>query len=714
MKKRTIALLLCIASLVAVFAGCAKGIDPTSEYKGQQIAMYLSETIYDLDPANAYVNESTKDVVSLLFDTLFTLDEKGKVKKSLVDEYEIDEKKNKNNGTVEYYMYITLDDTCWSDGTPISADDVVFAWKRVLSYTESYSAAPLLFDIKNARAYNRGDVSEDDIGLTADRQRLTIQFEGKIDYDQFMLNLTSLALAPLREDVVSKGDDWAKKPSSMVTSGPYKLARISFSNTNEPTIFNNYMTNEYGEVLKDNAAKKAVINSFILERNAYYYRSTDVNNPDYLDKFVKPYRLVVDCAMSDADILEAYKGGTIMYLGDIPVSIRGQLKDSATTKDYSMSTTTLYFNLNEKLTRYVEVKDSVPKTYTREEYDNVLFTNPKVRQALSMALDRDSIANKLVFAKAATGIVPTGVFESNSAKELFRDNSSNNYSTLKKNVTKAQELLASAGVNPAGQTITLTYAIYDDAHKVIAEEFIKPAWEALGFTVELNGLGAIINNDYDKYIQEVPTDVCDDTFAETLKNGEFEVILLDYVAISADPFSVLAPFAKDFSGTKMDMSDPTNYQSSPHISGYDSKAYNEKIETAFKQKDPEKRVSALHAAEDILMNDMPIVPIVFNNIAYVANEELDFNNTKFFFWNKATNYYGVDNLKLIQVDDYDAYLDTCEAFYAKKFDTYKQNPLSYFGGKNFKDLTFEQFKEETTNYSYLFKRLKDYKMSVDE
>lgn len=690
MKKRIIALLLCIASLVVVFAGCAKGIDPTSEYKGQQIAMYLSETLYDLDPANAYANESTKDVVSLLFDTLFTLDEKGKVKKSLVDEYEIEEKKNKNNGSIEYYMHITLKDTCWSDGTPISADDIVFAWKRLLSYTDSYAAASLLFDIKNARAYNKGDVSEDDIGLTADKELLTIQFEGKIDYDQFLLNLTSLALAPLREDVVSKGDDWAKKPSSMVTSGPYKLARISFSETGE-TIKNDYRLNEYGDYEKDNAARQAVINSFILERNAYYYRSTDVNNPDYLDKYVKPYRLVVDCGMSDKDVLEAYKGGTIMYIGDIPVSLRSQLKDQATTKEYSMSTTTLYFNLR-----------------------NELFASKEVRQALSMALDRNAIANKLVFAKAATGIVPTGVFESNSAKKLFRDNGKNNYSTLTKNPSKAQELLSKAGVTANGTTITLTYAIYDDAHKTIAESYIKPAWEALGFTVELNGLSAIINNDYDKYIQDIPTDVCDDTYAEALRNGEFEVILLDYVAISADPFSVLAPFAKEFSGSEMDMSDPTNYQAAPHITGYDSKEYNDKIEAAFKQKDPEKRTSALHAAEDILMNDMPIVPIVFNNSAYVASEKLDFNNTRFFFWKKASNYYGVDNLKLIQVDDYDAYLDTCEAFYKKKFDTYKQNPLSYFGGKNYKDLTFEQFKEETSNYSYLFKRLKDYKMKADD
>ena len=221
MKKRIIALFLCLASVVVVFAGCAKGIDPTSEYKGQQITMYLTENVYDLDPANAYTNESTRSVVSLLFDTLFTLDEKGNVKESLADSYRIEEKKSRDGGNTEYYMYITLKTTYWSDSTPVTADDVVFAWKRLLSYNESYPAAALLFDIKNARAYNKGDVSEDDIGLTADKELLTIQFEGKIDYDQFILNLTSLALAPLREDIAGKGDDWAKKPGTMVCSGPF-------------------------------------------------------------------------------------------------------------------------------------------------------------------------------------------------------------------------------------------------------------------------------------------------------------------------------------------------------------------------------------------------------------------------------------------------------------------------------------------------------------
>ena len=57
------------------------------DYKGQYITIYLTDNVYDLDPAKAYKNEALAKVVGLMFDTLFTLDEKGKVKKSLVKEY---------------------------------------------------------------------------------------------------------------------------------------------------------------------------------------------------------------------------------------------------------------------------------------------------------------------------------------------------------------------------------------------------------------------------------------------------------------------------------------------------------------------------------------------------------------------------------------------------------------------------------------------------
>ena len=94
MLKRIVSLVLCLMMILPILAGCAAK-DPSD--KGAQISMYLSDPLYNFDPAAAYGNESALKVVSLIFDNLFVLDSKGKVQKSLVEDYEIieDEKENK-------------------------------------------------------------------------------------------------------------------------------------------------------------------------------------------------------------------------------------------------------------------------------------------------------------------------------------------------------------------------------------------------------------------------------------------------------------------------------------------------------------------------------------------------------------------------------------------------------------------------------------------
>ena len=106
MTKRVISLLLCVLMIVPVVVGCAKKDKDDGDY-GAYINMYLTDQIYDMDPAKAYNNESALRLVSLVFDNLFVLDEKGKVKKSLVEDYKIKENDSKD----EYEMIITLKDT---------------------------------------------------------------------------------------------------------------------------------------------------------------------------------------------------------------------------------------------------------------------------------------------------------------------------------------------------------------------------------------------------------------------------------------------------------------------------------------------------------------------------------------------------------------------------------------------------------------------------
>ena len=699
MMKRILALLLCLVTVLAVFAGCAGNDSDAEEDKGQYLTMYLTDSLYDLDPANAYYNESTINVISLMFDTLFTLNDNGKVKKSLVKKYTIEEDPNAD----EYTMYLELAETYWSDNTLISANDVVYAWKRILDVESSYEAAALLFDIKNARAAKEGECSIDDVAIFAeDTDLLSIQFEGPIDYDHFILNLTSLALAPLREDIVGKGSDWAKKPATMVTSGPFKLSRVNFSE-NSGTIYSDINYDESVNVGQDSQGdpiyeylpatepsnfREQLINSFVLERNSHYYRNSE--EEEALDKSVTPYQIIVDCSMSDEDIKEAYEQGTILYIGDVPLSLRNELSDVAVVED-SLSTHTYFLNEN----AYID---------DGTETGSQLFANKSVRQALSMAIDREAIATSVVYARAATGLVPYGVFEADSAKSTFREKCTTNYENLTTNVDKAKSLLSEAGIDASKYSFSITVATYDEVHCLIAEA-VAEAWNSLGFNVTVNKRGTIPNNDYYKYTESVPTDICDDLYVEDLKNGTYEVIALDYCAMSVDPFSVLAPFAKAFSGQGMDMTDPENYQLTPHSTGYDSEEYNSLMETIFAEKNIAARADNYRNAEAILMEDMPVIPIIFNQSGYVVSDQLKMGN-KFLFWTTKSCYYYTNIFTKASVKGYEDYLVTCESFLASKYDTFKTNPLSYFNNfvneETRQPMTYEEFKGESSTYSYLF------------
>lgn len=677
MMKRILALLLCCVAVMSCFVGCQKD----DEDKGQYITAYLTNNVYDLDPAKAYQNEALTNVVSLLFDTLFKLDENGKVKKNLVEKYWFTEDANSE----EYILNLRLRDTCWSDGTAISGNDVVYAWKRLLEVDASYEAACLLFDIKNARAAKEGDVSIDDVGIYATETDLVeIRFAQPIDYDQFLLNLTSVALAPLRSDVTSKSDDWAKKAGTMVCSGPFKLSRINLKTDKDVKYsdihWDELTTGENGEqVISGGKTPKmydqTTITDFMLERNAYYYR--DVDKEEALDVTVKPYKICVDCSMTPDQLVSAYDQGMLLYIGDVPLAIRDNdiIKKNVKVDSYSLSTNSIYLNQN------AMIDDGTEEGFA-------LFANEKVRQALSMVIDREALAAAVVYADAATGLVPTGVRETGaSRKAMFRDKCTTQYEFLKHDSSAAKNLLSEAGINPAKYSFSLMCAAYDDVHIAIAEAVVA-AWKELGFKVTLDKRGTVTNNDYYKYTASIPEDLCDDVYAEDLRSGNYEAILFDYVAFSVDPYGMLAPFAKSFSGMGMDMSVPGVYELTPHRTGYDSEAYNALIEKIFAEKDIAARADDLRAAEAMLMNDLPIIPLIFNKSATVKNSQLK---------SLSSSYYVDAIFTKAKISGYEKHLAAGKAYINENFSELKFTEANECTYKE-----FNIFKTANTIYSQFY------------
>jgi ABC-type oligopeptide transport system substrate-binding subunit/class 3 adenylate cyclase len=121
------------------------------------------------------------------------------------------------------YIFYLRDDVTWSDGTQVTAADFEYSWKRTLN---SATEAPegkvrLLYDIKNARAYNKRELSKSDqVGVRAiDELTLEVVLERASSYFLQML----FTLYPIPAHVVeADGDEWTAL-EHIVTNGAFRL-----------------------------------------------------------------------------------------------------------------------------------------------------------------------------------------------------------------------------------------------------------------------------------------------------------------------------------------------------------------------------------------------------------------------------------------------------------------------------------------------------------
>jgi len=548
--KRIISLVLCLVMVCFAYTSCST---LEEDDKGAIIDVYLNDELYNFDPSLAYTDDNMVKVCSLIYEGLTTLNDKGDWEKAMMDNYEytVDEEEG------VYKLVCELITTKWSDGRTVQAADFVYAWKRILDPEFKGDAAALLFDIKNARSVKFGDCSIDDLGVTSiDTYTLQVLFEHDIDVDEFFKTVASVALVPLREDVVaSNSENWAKKTTTIVCNGPFALKEI-----------------EYTKLLR-------------VERNAYYKR--DVEENEMLDSYVIPWRIVTHYSYGDIEQqYQLYKSGSIFYMGTIPLAHRAEEKSNAIITD-ELSTHSYYFNTN-----------------------NELFKDARVRQALSMAIDRNEIVNIVTYGKAATGLIPYGVDDNG---DDFRENADKNGALINTtaDVEGAKALLKEAKVTSGSFAITVKANSEQD---IAVAQYVAEVWSSLGFKVKLNKVEPSKSK---AGIEKA----MDDNFNLKYLAGDFDVIAVDMNMLTLDAYGNLAQYAADFCGAGVDMRSE-NYDQYIHVTGYDSKEYNELIEKIFASTDDAERSSLLHDAEKLLMTDMPITPLFFNQDAYLINDKV--------------------------------------------------------------------------------------------
>ena len=209
--KRVLSFVLAAVMVVCAFSSCStleKGD------KGAIITMYLADEIYNYDPILAYTDAASAKIISLIYEGLTRLDEKGNWEKAMMDSYKVIEPDDEDDG---YRIQINLRESKWSDGQTVQANDFVYAWKRILEPTNACEASSLLYDLKNAREIKMGDATVDDLGVYAvETYVLEVEFASKdVDLDAFFRSCASVALVPVRRDKVGSSDKWAKRSSSM-------------------------------------------------------------------------------------------------------------------------------------------------------------------------------------------------------------------------------------------------------------------------------------------------------------------------------------------------------------------------------------------------------------------------------------------------------------------------------------------------------------------
>ena len=113
---------------------------------------------------------------------------------------------------------------CWADGTPLTANDFVYACRRRADPAKPRDYSWVLYEIKNAAGVMDGSLTLDQLGVSApDEKTFVIEFATPAPYYLGFLDMP--CFYPVKQELVEKfGDQYAMSADSMLTNGPFTVA----------------------------------------------------------------------------------------------------------------------------------------------------------------------------------------------------------------------------------------------------------------------------------------------------------------------------------------------------------------------------------------------------------------------------------------------------------------------------------------------------------
>ncbi|MDD6176280.1 MAG: peptide ABC transporter substrate-binding protein [Firmicutes bacterium] len=213
--KRICCWLLCAVLCLSV-AACKKNED-TPENK--LFYCYLSADPVSLDPQVAS-DDAAKMVLESLFEGLVRLNGDGLAEPGVAEKWESDA-----DSTV--FTFYLRRDAEWSDGSPVTADDFVFAMQRAVDPQTRSTLASQLFCILNAEEIHAGAMEKEQLGVEA-LDSYTLRITLAYSYDDFPSQTARSVFFPCsRSFFESTGGKYGMEGSQVLGNGAFALRKKS-------------------------------------------------------------------------------------------------------------------------------------------------------------------------------------------------------------------------------------------------------------------------------------------------------------------------------------------------------------------------------------------------------------------------------------------------------------------------------------------------------
>ena len=441
------------------------------------------------------------------------------------------------------WTFTMRDGLKWSDGSELNAKDFEYSFKRM---ADPDTAAPyaetclgMIDGFEEAAGFPDADGNPtvepnlDALNVKAsdDGKTLTIVLGYPCSY--FDKIAAFAAMSPVQKATVeANGDAWCTSPDTYVCNGPYMITEWTPSER------------------------------IVLTKNPNYVGGWD-NSKIVSDSIT--LLLLEDSSASFA----AYNSGEAVLIKDVPTDEIPSLTKAEDGGDFYVDTIlgTYYVSLNLK-------RDA--------------FKDAKVRKALSLAIDRDYVANTIMQGTYSTAdsIVGPGIVDENG---YFHDNGNAPYisADYEANLAEAKKLLAEAGYPNGEGYPTIEYSCNDAGYHVPLAEYLQQAWGDLGITLTISKMEW-------------------SSFTAARRAGEYDVARNGWVMDYNDPSNMLDLFCSGNGNNDGKYSNPE---------------FDAAIE-ASRVADVSEHFAQLHKAEDILMEDTGCLPIAYYNDYWLQSPTL--------------------------------------------------------------------------------------------